>query len=193
MPREVPIGRRVVIYGPSGSGKSTLSRALGAKLGLPVLELDSVFHAHPNWVDLSTEEFRAAVTLYLAEHPDAWVIDGNYGPVHDLILPLAETAIWLDLPWRTVFRRLTWRTLSRSVKNSELWNGNRETLHQAFMTKDSILLWGITAWKPAREKINRWLRTEPHHARVYILRTPGQVRYLLANATPVPEPATILE
>jgi adenylate kinase family enzyme len=193
VPREVPIGRRVVIYGPSGSGKSTLSRALGAKLGLPVLELDSVFHAHPNWVDLSTEEFRAAVTEYLAAHPDAWVIDGNYSPVHDLILPLAETAIWLDLPWRTVFRRLTWRTLSRSVKDSELWNGNRETLHQAFMTKDSILLWGITAWRPSREKIGRWLRTEPHHARVYILRTPGQVRYLLANATAVPEPATIRE
>jgi adenylate kinase family enzyme len=193
MPRDVPIGRRVVIYGPSGSGKSTLSRALGAKLGLPVLELDSVFHAHPNWVDLSTEEFRAAVSEYLAAHPDAWVIDGNYTHVRDLILPLAETAIWLNLRWRTVYRRLAWRTISRAFVGKELWNGNRESLRQTFLTKDSMLWWGIHAWKPHHQRMPVVIAGANRSARVYRLRTPGQVRYLLANATAVPEPATIPE
>ncbi|MCL6644731.1 MAG: (d)CMP kinase, partial [Dehalococcoidia bacterium] len=64
--RPVPFGRRVAVYGPSGSGKSTLARALGERLGLPVVELDAVYHARSNWQDLSREEFRAAVEGLLA-------------------------------------------------------------------------------------------------------------------------------
>ena len=78
VPREVPVGRRIAVFGPSGSGKSTLSRQLGETLGLPVLELDSVFHAYPNWVDLDREAVRGKVSAYLAEHSDGWVLDGNY-------------------------------------------------------------------------------------------------------------------
>lgn len=184
MPRPVPVGRRVAIYGPSGSGKTTLSRQLGARLGLPVLELDAVFHAHPNWVDLEREEFRERVTEFLAEHPEGWVTDGNYRPVRDLILAEADTAIWLNLPFHTVYRRLAWRTLSRSFQGAELWNGNRESLRQTFLTKDSMLLWGIRTWRPMRRKLRAWLVEERPAARVYRLRTPGQVRYLLENARP---------
>jgi len=86
VPREVPVGRRIAVFGPSGSGKSTLSRQLGETLGLPVLELDSVFHAYPNWVDLDREAFRGKVSAYLAEHSDGWVLDGNYSHVRDLVL-----------------------------------------------------------------------------------------------------------
>lgn len=174
------------MYGPSGSGKSTLGRELGAKLGLPVLELDAVFHAHPNWVDLTRDEFREQVTAYLAEHPDGWVIDGNYSHVRDLVLPLAETAIWLDLPFLTVYRRLAWRTISRSFTHGELWNGNKETLRQTFFSKHSMLLWGISAWRRSRRSLWQSLRAECPAARVYQLRTPGQVRYLLENARPAP-------
>lgn len=182
MPREVPVGRRVAVYGPSGSGKSTLARQLAAKLGLPVLELDAVFHAHPDWVDLTREEFREQVTAYLAAHPGGWVIEGNYSHVRDLILPKAETAIWLDLPFPTVYRRLAWRTISRSVTGGELWNGNRESMRQTFLTGDSMLVWGIKSWRPHRRSLIESLYTHPPAARVYHLRTPGQVRYLLANA-----------
>jgi adenylate kinase family enzyme len=171
------------VYGPSGSGKTTLSRQLGERLGLPVLELDSVIHAHPNWVDLSREEFREKVSNYLESHPEGWVIDGNYtGFVQDLILPVAETAVWLKLPWRTVYRRLAWRTVSRSATNEPLWNGNKESLRQTFLTRDSMLIWGITAWRQHHRKMHEALVTGRPRATVYLLRTPGQVRYLLENA-----------
>lgn len=182
------------MYGPSGSGKTTLSRQLGEKLGLPALELDAVVHAHPNWVDLSREEFRAQVSAYLESHSDGWVIEGNYSPVRDLILPHAETAIWIQLPWHTVYRRLAWRTISRTFQNAPLWNGNRETFRQTFLSRQSMLIWGITAWRSHRRSLRETLVTNRPAARVYVLRTQGQVSYLFEHAVlRVPASATIPE
>lgn len=182
--RAVPVGRRIAVYGPSGSGKSTLSRQLGETLGLPVLELDSVFHAYPNWVDLDREAFREKVGAYLAEHRDGWVLDGNYSHVRDLVLAEAETVIWLRLPFHTVYRALAWRTVSRSFQGSELWNGNRESLRQTFFSRESMLVWGIAAWRSHHQVVGDSLRTTHHRARVYVLRSRRQVRYLHRNAAP---------
>ncbi|MBK9610472.1 adenylate kinase [Candidatus Amarobacter glycogenicus] len=182
--RAVPVGRRIAVYGPSGSGKSTLSRQLGETLGLPVLELDSVFHAYPNWVDLDREAFREKVSAYLAEHRDGWVLDGNYSHVRDLVLAEADTVIWLRLPFHTVYRALAWRTVSRSFQGSELWNGNRESLRQTFFSRESMLVWGIAAWRSHHQVVGDSLRTTHHRARVYVLRSRRQVRYLHRNATP---------
>lgn len=181
-PRHVPVGSRIAIYGPSGSGKSTLSRELAQSLQLPLLELDAVFHAHPNWVDLSREEFREQVSAFLNAHPGGWVIEGNYSFVRDLILPQAETAIWLDLPFPTVYRRLACRTISRSFTHSALWNGNKETLSQTFFSRHSMLIWGVKAWGSHRRQMETSLFAESPTARVYHLRTPGQVQFLRANA-----------
>ena len=63
MPYEV--GRRIVIYGNSGSGKSTLGRALGARPGIPYIELDEIVHYRPNWEDRTEEDFRAQVQARL--------------------------------------------------------------------------------------------------------------------------------
>jgi len=182
--RAVPVGRRIAVYGPSGSGKSTLSRQLGETLGLPVLELDSVFHAYPNWVDLDREAFREKVSAYLAEHRDGWVLDGNYSHVRDLVLAEADTVIWLRLPFHTVYRALAWRTVSRSFQGSELWNGNRESLRQTFFSRESMLVWGIAAWRSHHQVVGDSLRTTHHRARVYVLRSRRQVRYLHRNAAP---------
>ena len=178
----IALGPKIAIYGPSGSGKSTLACMLGEKLGLPVVELDAIFHAHPNWVDLETGEFRARVAAVLLEHSEGWVIDGNYSVVRDLILGQADTAIWLRLPFRTVYRRLASRTISRAMVGAELWNGNRESLRQTFLSRDSMLWWGITSWRPASRKTREALTTVPHHARVIVLRSPRQVARLVSLA-----------
>lgn len=175
-PPMVRIGPRIAIYGPSGAGKSTLARQLGERLELPVVELDAIFHAHPNWVDLERDEFRAAIEAVLARHPDGWVIDGNYTDVRDLILARAETVVWLRLPFTTVCRRLVWRTVSRAVRGAELWNGNRESLRQTFLTRDSMLIWGLKSARSTPRKIAEALVTVPHGARVYELRSPRAVR-----------------
>lgn len=135
--------RRVSVVGNSGSGKSTLARELAAVLGVPHLELDSVFH-QPRWEPLPLEDFQQVVATWAAK--DGWVIDGNYSSrVQPIIWARADTVIWLDLPRLTVMRQVIRRTLRRAVTRQELWNGNREPLMN-FLSLDqekSIIAW---AW-----------------------------------------------
>ena len=130
------------MVGNSGSGKSTLARELAASLGVPHLELDSVYH-QPGWEPLPEDEFRRLVTAKTKE--DAWVIDGNYSAVRQIVWARADTVVWLDLPRWTVMRQVTWRTVRRAVTQQELWNGNREPLSN-FLTwepEKSVISW---AW-----------------------------------------------
>ena len=123
--------QRIVILGNAGSGKSTLARALGKRLGLPVVHLDTLFWA-PGWVEPEAEQFRAKVREAVA--PDAWVCEGNYARrTFDLRLPRADLVIWLDTPRLTCFRRV----IVRSVMNRprpDLPAGCTEKLDRAFLT-----------------------------------------------------------
>jgi adenylate kinase family enzyme len=134
--------RRVAVVGNSGSGKSTLAAALAARLGVPHVELDSIYH-QPGWEPLPREEFRARVADRIAG--DGWVVDGNYSAVRDLVWARADTVVWYDLPRRTVMRQVVVRTVSRAVTRRELWNGNREPLTALFRLdpEHSIIRW---AW-----------------------------------------------
>jgi adenylate kinase family enzyme len=175
------LGRRVVVLGPSGSGKTTVGRALAERLGVPHVELDALFHARPRWQDLSRDEFRHAVARLLAAHADGWVVDGNYhGHVGDLVLPRADAVVVLRLPFRVVYPRLVRRTLARGWRKAELWNGNRETLRQAFFSRDSMLLWGVTAWRAHHRATARALATLPHGP-VHALRSARAVGAFLAS------------
>lgn len=66
--------QRIVILGNAGSGKSTLARAIGERLGLPVVHLDTLFW-EPNWVETDAEQFRTRVREAVAS--DTWVCEGN--------------------------------------------------------------------------------------------------------------------
>lgn len=178
------VGRRIAIYGNSGSGKSTLGRALSERIGVPYIELDEIMHYRPNWEDRTKEDFRAQVQARLDACPDGWICDGNYGAVRDLILPQAETVIWLRLPFHVVYWRLASRTIVRSFRGTPLWSGNRESLRQTFFSKNSMLRLGVVDWRPARRRISGALVSIPHDARVIMLRTPRDVRELLDKISP---------
>jgi adenylate kinase family enzyme len=129
--------------GNAGSGKTTLGQALAHQLAVPFVELDAVFHQR-GWRPLPVDEFRRRVEAIVAG--DAWVIDGNYSAVRDLVWARADTVIWFDLPRRTVMRRILVRTLSRAVTRAELWNGNRESITGLFRLDPhkSIIRWSWT-------------------------------------------------
>ncbi len=118
---------RIVVVGNSGSGKTTVSREIGARLGLPVLEMDSVYHQE-NWQPLPDDEFRNILSEFITQ--DGWVVDGNYSRLgtEEVLWPRADTIVWLDTGRLITTWRVFKRTVSRSAKREELWAGNRERL-----------------------------------------------------------------
>jgi adenylate kinase family enzyme len=139
----------VAVVGCSGSGKTTLARTLAEALGAPHVELDSLYH-QPGWTPLSDEEFRRRVTA--AVEPDAWVVDGNYSAVRDIVWGRADTVVWLDLRYTTVMARTIRRTMKRVITREELWNGNREPWSNLWSLKPEE---SIIAWSATRHKIYR--------------------------------------
>ena len=123
--------QRIVILGNAGSGKSTLARALGQRLGLPVVHLDRLFW-EPGWVEPDAEQFRERMRAALAT--DAWVSEGNYARrTFDLRLPRADLVIWLDTPRWTCLRRVIVRSLLNRPR-PDLAEGCREKLDREFLT-----------------------------------------------------------
>ncbi len=80
----------------------------------------AIFHLL-GWRELPEDDFQAAVVANIAG--EGRVVDGNYSAVRHLIWRRADTVVWLDLPRRLVMRRITWRTVSRTVTRRRLWNG----------------------------------------------------------------------
>lgn len=87
---------RFVILGNSGSGKSTLARALAAKHGLAVLDLDTVAW-EPDTVGVPRDPAAAAadVQRFCAEHA-GWVLEGCYETLVEAVFDHRPQLIWLD-------------------------------------------------------------------------------------------------
>jgi adenylate kinase family enzyme len=135
---------RVAVVGTSGSGKSTFARRLAERIGAPRIELDAI-NWQAGWRDLNSHdvaEFRRRVAL--AVEPEAWVSDGNYSKVRDLILARATHLIWLDYPRPVTIQRVFWRSLKRALSKRELWpgTGNREEFRR-WLDKEHPIRW---AW-----------------------------------------------
>jgi len=151
--------RRISLVGVSGSGKTTAGRRLAASLGVPFIELDAIFH-QAGWRDLPTDEFRKRVRDAVAA--DAWVVDGNYQTVSDIIWGRADSVIWVDLSRFVIMRRVVARTVRRALTSEELWNGNREPLSNFY------------SWDPEKNVI-RW---------AWVMYPRYAERYALAMANP---------
>ncbi len=162
----IAIGRRVVVYGPTGSGKSTLAERIGNCTGLPVVELDAVFWMS-DWRSKPLEQFRADVTSALNSHPAGWVCADNYSNVRDIVLPQADTVIWIRLPFSVALWQLWRRTVKRAWSRQALWGTtNRESFGRLFFSRESILLYQITSWSRSMRGTRQALRETSHQAQV---------------------------
>jgi adenylate kinase family enzyme len=183
--------RRVSVVGTSGSGKSTLGAALAKRLGADFVELDSVFH-QPGWVPLPDEEFRRRVGDAVAG--ERWVVDGNYSSkVGDIVWARADTVVWLDLPKRTVMRRIIWRSFGRAARQTELWSGNRERWRNLLSLdkEESIIAW---AWQTHAATQVKYAAAMADPANVELrfvrLKNPAEVRRFLRSVPASAESAS---
>lgn len=104
------------------------------------MELDALHHG-PGWTP--RPEFVDDVRAFVAQ--PAWVSEFQYAAAKPLLLDRVDVIVWLDLPTSLTMWQVTWRTLVRRVRRTELWNGNVEPpLRSIFTDPDHVVLW---AWK----------------------------------------------
>jgi adenylate kinase family enzyme len=174
--------RRVVVGGSTGAGKSTFARALGARLGVPVIELDALRHG-PGWTETPDDVFRERVAALTAG--PVWVVDGNYSVIRAVTWGRADTLVWLDYPFRTILWRLFWRTNRRVFRREILWNGNRERFGTAYFSRDSLYVWLLRSFWRRRRTWPAVLAEPAHrHLRVVRLRDPRAAAAWLARLPP---------
>ena len=163
---------RVVVVGSTGSGKTTLARQLSRLLDVSHTELDSL-NWETDWTSAPTDVFQQRVQDALKG--DTWVVDGNYRAVRDLVWPRATVLIWLDYPLRVLIWRLLQRTLRRTLRKEELWNGNRERFITQFLSRDSLFLWLFRTYWSRRRTLPLVLEQPEHsHLEVVLLRSQSE-------------------
>lgn len=166
--------QRIMIIGPSGSGKSTLARALGKRLGLPVVHLDRAYWG-PGWVAPRKDVWRGTVAELAAN--DTWVMDGSYSSTVDLRLPRTECVIWLDLPRRIYFPRTVWRLIRHyGRERGDVGRGCPERFDLGFFRD-----WVWTYPSRGRPRDAALMAKLPAHIRAVVLRSPRQVRQFVAG------------
>lgn len=154
--RGVP--RRILVAGVSGSGKTTLAGRIGAALGVPHTELDSLHHG-PAWTP--RPEFLDDVAELAAG--GSWVTEWQYAEARPILTARADLLVWLDLPFPLTLARLTRRTVRRRLRREVLWNGNVEPpLWTVFTDREHVIRWAIQGRHKLRTRVPSTVARNPH-------------------------------
>ena len=167
---------RIAIIGAPGAGKSILAQQLAARLGLPVIHLDTLYW-RPGWVEPPRAEWQALMEDLVTG--ERWIIDGNYGGTMEIRLAAADTIIFLDLPGYLC----VWRAVKRYLQHL-----GRPRVDRAAGCSEKIdwpFLWYI--WRyPATRRARVLARLEQYAAgrRIIILRSQSEIRRFLDGLRP---------
>jgi adenylate kinase family enzyme len=87
---------RIAILGNSGSGKSTLARAIAARSGAAVLDLDTVAWEPGRVAVPRSPEAAERDVIAFCEANTAWVVEGCYASLVRVALRFAPRLVFLD-------------------------------------------------------------------------------------------------
>ncbi len=145
-----------------------MARSIATRLGIPHIELDAI-NWQAGWRDLTRhdpDEFLRRVAAAIAA--GSWVVDGNYGPVRDLVWRRATHLVWLDYSRRVVMARVIRRSVYRAILRTPLWAGNREEWTRMFRPSHPIR-WAWSTWARRRIETEERLR-RPDYAGLNVSR-----------------------
>ena len=169
---------RTAVVGTTGSGKTSFASRLANLEGSRHVELDAL-HWQADWTPLQRAALGAEVDEATAA--GAWVVDGNYSMVRDIVWERADTIVWLDLSLPRMFWQLWRRSWRRAIRAEELWNGNRERLRTLLASRDSLFVWQLKTYRKHRHRYpGLFAQPEWRHLRIVVLRTPRQADDWLA-------------
>jgi len=179
---------RILILGRTGSGKTTLARELAAALGVPHVELDSLYFG-PDFSRAPLSLLRERTSAAIAG--DRWVTDGNKRAVRDLVWPRADTIIWLDYPVYMSFWRLAKRARTRTsaLSAQAAQTGRRTGLPKQMLAAARGVLTALRSHRgQRREYPSMFNQPANQHLAVARLRSPRATRQWMARVTEVARP-----
>ena len=184
------VGQRIVVVGTTGSGKTTVARQLAQRLGYPHVELDALYWG-PNWAEAPLDVFRERIVQALSAN--AWIADGNYGKVRDIVWGRADTLVWLDYRLPIILWQLARRAFQRILARKDLWNGNRETFRGQFLSRDSLFLYALSSHSRHRREYAAMLASSEYaHLALVHLRSPQETHEWLLDLRVLDLPRTHL-
>jgi predicted kinase len=176
---------RILILGRTGSGKTTLAREVAAALGVPHVELDSLYFG-PDFSRAPLSLLRDRTSAAIAG--DRWITDGNKRAVRDLVWPRADTIVWLDYPvyvslWRLA-KRARARTSALSAQAAK--TGRRTGLPKQMLAAARGVLTALRSHRGQRREYPRmFAQPANRHLAVARLRSPRATRQWMARVTNV--------
>lgn len=166
---------KVMVIGVSaGVGKSTFAKQLGAKTGIPVYHLDTLYWK-PGWVKSTQEDFTYAQQRIVNKRE--WIIEGNYSSTYEIRAEEADTIIYLELPLRICLYRVMKRWLTNIGRNREdMGPGCPEKMDKEFL---SFILKTYHKRKNNSEERLRYFNNLGKPKKVYRLKTKKAISQFL--------------
>lgn len=158
MPIDYLSHTRFNVIGCSGCGKSTFSRNLSTRIQAKYVELDALYWG-PNWSESTDEVLFENLDTSLSG--EAWVLDGNYSRTIPIKWKRIQTIVWLDTPLPTNLAQAFKRAIHRAWTKQEIWpdTGNHESFRKTFFSRNSVLLWTLTSYRPLRKRYLKLLQS----------------------------------
>lgn len=166
--------KMAIVIGSGGSGKSAFSRALGKKLGIPVVHLDQLYWLE-GWTKRPADEWLGLLGREIEK--EKWIMDGNFGATREMRMSHADTVIFLDLPRYVCLFRILKRTLLYWKRSRpDMADGCREHFDHEFIG------WVWNFRRRTRPRLLNEIERTAADKNVIILNSRNSVRDFLQNA-----------
>lgn len=165
--------RKIALFGPPATGKTTLAKWLSVELGYPHTDLDDLLFTPDG--PLPLPEFRRQAGE-ITRH-DAWIVEGNFSKLADVVWHRADVLVWLDFPLPLIVYRIVRRSLYQLTGHEDSPQARRLTWSKAFFHRRSLLRTAIRKYRTNRPRYALQVaETADRGVQVVRLRNPREVR-----------------
>ncbi|MFI9627068.1 adenylate kinase [Streptomyces sp. NPDC052042] len=169
--------QKVALFGAPATGKTTLAARLASELGFRHTDLDDLLFTFDGALPLA--EFRRQAAEITSG--DAWIVEGNFSKLADVVWHRADVLVWLDFPLSLIVSRIVRRSLRQLTGREDSAQARRLTWGRAFFGRRSLLRSAVRKYRNNRPRYVRQVdETAALGVEVVRLRSPREVERWMA-------------